>query len=144
LAFTRELINLRKSHPIFCRRRWFKGHLIKEADVKDIDWFLPDGTEMTEENWNSGFAKSLGVYLNGTDLGIGAKGEKVTDDNFYIIFNADHNPLEYQLPHVKHGKKWTEVINTKNGAVTKNGTVYKPGEKVTAEGRSVVLLQSHR
>mgnify|MGYP002398981912 CR=1 FL=1 len=144
LAFTRRLIEIRKNHPIFCRRRWFKGHLIKEADVKDIDWFLPDGTEMTEENWNSGFAKSLGVYLNGTDLGMGPKGEKVVDDNFYIIFNADANSLEYQLPPVKHGKKWTELINTKHGDTSKPGKVYKPGDKVIAEGRTVVLLQSPR
>jgi isoamylase len=34
--------------------------------LEDIAWFLPGGTEMEEENWNHDFARSLGVFLNGT------------------------------------------------------------------------------
>ncbi len=142
LDFARQLIHLRRNHPIFCRRRWFKGRLIKEVDVKDINWFGPDGSEMNEDNWNSGYAKSLAVYLNGLELGTGSKGERITDDNFYIIFNADDNPIEYQLPPAKYGSQWIELINTKNNEITDKGNTYKPGEKVTAEARTVVLLQS--
>jgi isoamylase len=142
MEFTGQLINLRRNHPIFCRRRWFKGRLIKEIDTKDINWFLPNGSEMTEENWNSGFAKSLAVYLNGHDLGTGMKGEPLSDDNFYIIFNADEHPIEYQLPPAKYGSQWIELINTKNGKINDKGYIHHPGEKVTAEGRTVVLLQS--
>ena len=68
LDFTQKLIQLRKSHPVFCRRRWFKGQPIKGVGLEDIAWFLPEGTEMTEENWNHDFAKSLGVFLNGRGL----------------------------------------------------------------------------
>lgn len=143
LHFTREVIHWRRKHPIFCRRRWFRGRLIKEINVKDIEWFLPDGREMTEENWKSGFAKSLAIYLNGADLGMtGFLGEKVTDDNFYIIFNADGGPINYTLPPKKYGDKWIEVINTKNSTLTEHGKKYNPGDTVTAEGRTVVLLQS--
>ena len=143
LHFTREVIHWRRKHPIFCRRRWFRGRLIKEINVKDIEWFLPDGREMTEENWKSGFAKSLAIYLNGADLGMtGFLGEKVTDDNFYIIFNADGGPINYTLPPKKYGDKWIEVINTKNSKLTEHGKKYNPGDTVTAEGRTVVLLQS--
>jgi glycogen operon protein len=142
LEFTRQLISLRRNHPIFCRRRWFKGRLIKEVDVKDIDWFSPDGHEMSEEHWNSGFAKSLAVYLNGIDLGTGMKGERITDDNFYIIFNADEHPIEYQLPPAKYGAQWIELINTKHNKINEKGYIHHPGEKVTAEGRTVVLLKS--
>jgi len=145
LDFARQLILWRRNHPIFCRRRWFKGSLIKEVKVKDIDWFLPDGSEMTEQNWNSGFAKSLAVYLNGSHLNItGEKGEEINDDNFYIIFNADANPLQYKLPAKKFGDKWVEVINTIRNGLTPDGPVFKPGDTVTAEGRSVILLQNKR
>src|SRR5690606_10802891 len=47
LNFTRALINFRKSHPAFCRRRWFQGQPIKGAGLEDIAWFLFDGTEMS-------------------------------------------------------------------------------------------------
>jgi glycogen operon protein len=143
MHFTRQLIYWRRKHPIFCRRRWFRGRLIKELDVKDIEWFSPDGSEMADENWKSGFAKSLAIYLNGLDLGMtDAKGQPLTDDNFYIIFNADSSSIDYTLPPQKYGDKWIEVINTQNDKLTENGTVYKPGDAVKVEGRTVVLLQS--
>ena len=45
-----------------------------------------------------GFAKSLGVYLNGTSISHpDAMGEPVTDATFYIAFNAHHNPLGFIL-----------------------------------------------
>ncbi|RYZ49153.1 MAG: glycogen debranching enzyme GlgX, partial [Sphingobacteriales bacterium] len=64
LEFTRKLIHLRKTHPVFCRHRWFQGQRIRGVGVEDIAWFLPDGSEMSEEHWNNDFAKSLAVYLN--------------------------------------------------------------------------------
>lgn len=145
LEFARQLIRWRREHPIFCRRRWFKGSLIKEVKVKDIDWFLPDGSEMTEQNWNSGFAKSLAVYMNGSHMNItGPKGEEINDDNFYIIFNADAHPIQYKLPAKKYGDKWIEVINTTRNSITPDGHIFKPGDTITAEGRSVILLQNRR
>jgi isoamylase len=145
LDYARQLIHWRRNHPVFCRRRWFKGILIKEVSVKDIEWFLPDGSEMTDTNWNSGFAKSLAIYLNGSHLNItGAKGEQINDDNFYIIFNADAHPLQYNLPPAKYGDNWIEVINTTRTAITPDGQVFKPGDTITAEGRSVIVLQNKR
>ena len=55
----------RSEHPVFCRRRWFQGRPIHGSDVSDIGWFTPGGTEMSDEDWQAGFAKSLGVFLNG-------------------------------------------------------------------------------
>ena len=49
LEFTRRLIQLRKEHPGFRRRKWFQGHPIHGAKVTDIGWFTQDVTEMPEE-----------------------------------------------------------------------------------------------
>ncbi|MEO6932921.1 MAG: glycogen debranching protein GlgX, partial [Chitinophagaceae bacterium] len=82
LAFTRSLVHFRRNHPVFCRRRWFKGRPIKGVGLEDINWFQPDGAEMTEENWNHDFAKSLGVYLNGHGIRtVGPRGEHILDDS---------------------------------------------------------------
>src|SRR5690349_23291622 len=37
---------------------------IRGSQVSDIGWFTPAGTEMSDEDWQAGFAKSLGVFLN--------------------------------------------------------------------------------
>jgi glycogen operon protein len=62
LLFTRMLVDLRKKHRIFHRRRWFQGRPLHGTDVKDIAWFTPQGKEMTDEDWSVGYAKSLGVF----------------------------------------------------------------------------------
>ncbi len=140
LAFTQKLINLRLSHPVFCRRRWFQGQPIKGSKVEDIAWFSPDGVEMSDEHWNVGYAKSLGIYLNG--LGIhwtDPKGQRITDDSFYVIFNAHHEPLEFTLPASKYGKQWTKIIDTSVEDVGDKES-YNAGETFNVEGRSVVLF----
>lgn len=141
LAFTRKLIDLRKNHPIFCRRRWFQGQPIKGAGLEDIAWFLPEGTEMTEENWNHDFAKSLGVFLNGHGLrSRGPKGEQILDDSFYVIFNAHYEPLSYKLPPKKYGANWTKILDTSSSKVEEEGIKYNPAETIEVDGRSIIVL----
>jgi glycogen operon protein len=145
LDFTRKLIHLRKNHPVFCRRRWFKGQPIRGVGLEDIAWFLPDGKEMGEENWNHDFAKSLGVYLNGYGLrSSGPKGEKIIDDNFYIIFNAHSEPLSYKLPSERYGKEWIKILDTCEDFISEEGDEkYEMDEVIKVEGRSIILLKNN-
>ena len=142
LAFTKNLIALYKHHPVFSRRRWFQGHPIKGVGIEDIAWFLPEGTEMTEENWSNDFAKSLAVYLNGHGLrSLDPKGQKILDDDFYVVFNAYHDALDYKLPSEKYGEEWTRVLDTEENCVEENGEVYGAGDIVNIKGRSVVVFK---
>lgn len=140
LAFTRKLIKLRKKHPAFRRRKWFQGQPIKGKGLEDIAWFLPDGTEMTDENWNHDFAKSLGVFLNGRGIHhLGPKGDPIIDDNFYLIFNAHHEPLDYVLPPKIYSKNWGKILDTSNDHP--DPQLLNERETITVQGRSVVLLR---
>lgn len=142
MEFTRELIALRRSHPTFCRRKWFQGQPIKGVGVEDIAWFLPEGTEMTDEHWNTSFAKSLGVYLNGKGIHTpNAFGEQIIDDSFYIIFNAHHEGLDYHLPPAKYGAVWNKILDTSRATIN-GGETFKAGDSVKVPARSVVLLQN--
>ena len=140
LKFTKKLIKIRKEHPSFCRRRWFKGRPIKGVGVEDIVWFQPQGEEMSEENWSHDFAKSLGIYLNGRGLlAVGSKGETIIDDSFYVIFNAHHEPLDFKLPSNLYAKDWTTLIDTQSYFCEE--ATYQAEDTVRVDGRSVVLLQ---
>src|SRR5207244_463944 len=99
LNFTRKLMPLRRKHRICAGRKGFQGRPLHGTGVKDIAWFTPQAKEMSEEDWQAGFAKSLGVFLNGdaiasTDM----YGDRVTDDSFYFVFNAHHEPMQFTLP----------------------------------------------
>ena len=142
LAYTSKLIHLRRSHAAFSRKNWFKGEPVKSNGIDDINWFLPDGSLMTADHWNQDFAKSVSIYLNGQGINsVNDKGEKVVDDNFYLIFNADSNPVDYKLPSTEYGKEWTVVLDTCKAGAAENDQTYQPEETVTIGGRSVVLLQ---
>lgn len=138
LAFAKKMIALRRQHPVFCRKRWFRGEPVESVGVEDIAWFLPEGTPMSEEHWDTDFARSLGVYLNGLSLRTrDEKGNKILDDSFYIIFNAHHDELGFQLPPAAYGDRWKMVVNT---ATNEEGDEYTAGSQLMAAGRSLILL----
>jgi isoamylase len=142
MEFTAQLIQFRKSHPMFARKKWFKGRPVRTRGLADIGWFLPDGTEMAEEDWKTGYAKSLGIFLFGGGLNtVDQEGRPVMDDSFYILFNAHGGELDFKLPVSKYGKTWKKVWDTAHPA-DGNGTEYAPDGVYKAEDRSIVLLTS--
>src|SRR5213593_2764523 len=53
LQFTRRLIWFRKAHPVFRRPKFFRGRRIRASEIRDVMWFNPGGSEMSEEEWAS-------------------------------------------------------------------------------------------
>ncbi len=142
LDFVHELIVFRREHPIFRRPGWFQGRSIHGTDVNDIVWFVPDGKEMTEEHWNAGFAKSMGVFLNGEAItSVDARGEKITDESFYLLFNAHYEALPFMLPEARFGNRWKKILNTNEKKFAKNGKIFAAGEKLRVGSRSFMLLE---
>ena len=146
LAFTRDLIRLRLEHPVFCRRRWFQGRPIHGNAVSDVGWFTPGGTEMSEQDWQAGFAKSLGVFLNGDAIATpDERGRRTVDDSFYVMFNAHSETVEFVLPESKWGGQWSVAIDTSEVPdgmdVDRQGRQLAAGEHVPVQAWSVVLLR---
>lgn len=142
LEFTRQLIHLRRDHAAFSRKNWFKGELVKGNGIEDIAWFQPDGSKMTAEHWNQDFARSIAVFLNGQGLhAVDSEGQKVIDDNFYIIFNSSGQAIEYKLPDESYAKDWRIIFNTAQYGQEEGKQLYKANEKINIDGRSVILLR---
>jgi len=96
---------------------------------------------MSEENWDHDFAKSLGVYLNGQGIRcVDYDGKRITDDSFYIIFNAHDQPLDYILPRDNCDKGWFKIVDTSNGFVGRDDERFDPGSTVQVQCRSVLVL----
>jgi isoamylase len=141
LEFTSRLIALRRKHPVFRRRRWFQGKPIHGEGVRDIGWFRPDGELMGDEDWRHGFSKSIGVFLNGDAISsLDERGDPVTDDSFYVLLNAHHEPLAFRLPaREQWGNRWRKVLDTAE-PVPGPGEVHEAGSEVPVAGRAVVVL----
>jgi len=141
VAFTTRLIKLRANHPIFRRRRWFHGRALHGKDVLDVAWFRPDGTEMEDSDWESGFAKSMGVYLNGTEIhSTDSLGARIVDDSFLVVFNAHHGNEDFTLPPESFGPAWVKVVDTADTLA--EGDQHKAGEAFRVTGRSLVLMRA--
>ena len=144
LDFTKKLIWFCKDHPSFRRRRWFQGLPVTGSDVEDIRWYSPDGNLMSDENWEHDFAKSLGVYLNGKGIRcVNYDGRKITDDSFYIIFNAHEEALDYVLPADQCNNNWKKAIDTSDGFIGDDTEEFEPGSSIKVQGRSVLVLKCH-
>ncbi len=143
LAFTQQLIALRQAHPVFRRRRFFHGRHIRGAEVKDLSWFRPDGKEMTDEDWNKGYVRCLGLRLSGDALEeTDSKGRPLLDDTFLLLLNAHHEPLPFTLPAHRRGVRWQLVLDTVATIHDKKRvTLLKGGECYDLETRSIVLLR---
>ena len=147
LDFTGTVAALRAAHPVFRRKRFFNGRPVRHRSVEglpDISWFRPDGSEMSDEDWDCGFGKSVTVYLNGHGIpDLDPRGRRVTDDSFVMCFNAHHEPIEFTLPPAEFGVAWQPVVDTSAGPgeVGESGAV-KAGDPVPVQARAMVVLRA--
>ncbi|MGW6281317.1 hypothetical protein [Kribbella sp. NPDC055071] len=138
-AFTKDLIALRRAHPVFRRRRYLTG-----IAAEELRWFTPSGTEMTQADWDYPGARALALYLDGNDNpDQGPDGRLLVDDDFLLLVNAWWEPLDFAIPPTDPTETWTPVLNT---YTPQDPTPAKltPGDHLTIHPRSITLLQAHR
>jgi isoamylase len=113
LAFTRALVDLRREHPVFRRRRWFQGRQIHGTEVSDIGWLKPDGSPMTHDDWNSGLADAIGIFLNGEAMpSVDHRGEPIVDDSFLLLLNPSATAIDWVLPGPPMGERWVVELSS--------------------------------
>ena len=142
LAFTRQLIALRRSYPILRRGRFLVGNYNEELGVKDVAWLVPDGSEMSEENWHDANARCLGMLMDGRaqPTGIRRKGADVT---LLMIVNAHDDAVNFLLPEVAQGSGWNCLLDT-NRPELRDGEFHPFHSEFLITGRSLLLLELRR
>jgi len=98
LDFTRRMIQIRRAQPALQRRRFFHGAPIFGSAVKDIYWLDNKFEEMTDEAWDAGFVKALGVVLMGNVGEVDYRGKPIVGDSLMLLLNAHWEPIEFQFP----------------------------------------------
>ncbi len=141
--FTARLTRLRREHPVFRRRRFFIGRPVKGSPLEDIGWYTPAGDDMSDEDWDTGFARSVAVFLNGEAIREpDARGEHVKDDQFWLLLNGHHESIDFVLPDVGAGERWQIEIDTHAPMLdAAQERSVKTSEAFQVEARSVVLLR---
>ena len=141
LAFVRHLVALRRDHPAFRRRSFFQGRRIKGAGIKDIVWLQPDGMEMTDQEWNQQFARSLGVLLSGEAADeLDERGRLIRDSAFVVLMNAHHEEIRFTLPKRTLHAGWVTLVDTSCQTSQYANRFYSAGDAYPVQARSLALL----
>ena len=139
--FTRTLIELRRENPVFHRRRFFNGQKVTEKSIGDILWLNPTGHEMTDENWNDGNQRSLGMILNGEGMDeYDERGRRIKDDIFLIILNGYWEGVDFTLPGVKEFTRWELLMDTHSSEVPVD-KVFLADDTFSLGARSMYLFR---
>ncbi|MEO5832437.1 MAG: glycogen debranching protein GlgX [Nakamurella sp.] len=146
IDFTAHVSALRRDHPTFRRRRFFEGKpvsRVEEDPVQDIVWLRPSGDQMVEADWESGFGRSIGVFLNGNGIrGRDDRGQVVFDDNFLLLFNAHDDVIDFTVPGAEYGQDWSLVVDT--AAEVSQVEHIRAGDPVPVPSKSMVVLRCPR
>jgi isoamylase len=140
LGFTQSVLALRKINPVFQRQKFFQGRSIRGEVEHDIAWYSPDGKHMNDEDWNSGFGKCLGLYLDGDMSGeIDPHGEPIKGESILVLLNAHHEKIPFTLPAPIEGTTWKPLLDTHH--LVESSELLVPGTQYGLEGRSLAVLR---
>ena len=145
IEFTGAIARLRREHPTFRRSRFFDGRPVLRGagePLPDVEWMKPDGTPMTPDDWESGFGRTLGMYLNGQGIsGMDARGERVTDVSFLVYYSAHDEPVPLTLPDSDHGVSWDVIVDTAGDHV--DGASLVAGGTCSVNSHTMLVLREH-
>ena len=99
---------------------------------------------MTDESWNLGFVRSLGMRLAGDAIDErDERGERVTGDTLLVLLNADASPIPFILPSLPPRCHWEERVDSANGRQA--GPIhFDGGDRFELAPRSVVVMVLQR
>jgi len=138
LEFLKNIIQLRKTHPVFTRTKFFTGKKTGKSTARDISWISPNGRAMTQAKWQESFARCIGLRLAGDTLDDWDEhGEPLKGETLLILINAHHEKIPFILPAHKRGTRWEPLVDT---SVMKPHGMVRGGTAYPLEGRSLTVL----
>jgi len=138
LDFVAKLVGLRKTQPVFQRRRFFKGRPIR--GVKDITWLAPDGDEMNEADWDAGSTRCVGVRLAGDLIDeVDEDGDRIVGETILMLLNAHHEPVPFALPAHPAERHWELLLDTAD--TDAEASFHEGREPYSLQGRAVAVFR---
>lgn len=119
LRFTREMIALRKRHPVLTTESFY--------GVEDVSWFDASGNT---PDWGSG-ERSLGCVLHGNHF---------DDVALCLLFNAESHEVELYLPEPCKGQDWRLAVNS---AARSHDDVNTADDAPLIDASSALMLEDH-
>jgi glycogen operon protein len=140
VRFVRELIHLRRQHPVFRRRTYFRGSL--GPHTADVRWHgrVPNEPDFGAESRFVAYTLD-GRFHDRADELAGP------DRDFYVAMNGGDEPVRATLPPSPTGRRWRRLIDTAADSpadfLTDSASlVVNPGTVLTVASYAMVVLAS--
>lgn len=133
--WVKELIALRKEHPVFRRIEPFRQTDYIFCGMPDISFH---GTTPWYTQYDH-YSRLLGIMLCGA---YASTDHRNFDDSFYIAFNFHQEKQEFHLPDLPAGQVWNLLLSTSEGNIAAEA-----GEKVksfTLPGKTINVYKSRK
>jgi isoamylase len=140
LDWTKRLIALRRSEPVFRREHFLEGD--REDGRPDVWWFRRDGRRMTRRDWENAELGWLGVFLSGdhTDM-VDAHGQPVNGDSFLVVLNVSPEDVMFRLPAARLGARWTVELTSADPGLPAGERTLRAREDLYVSSRSITVLR---
>ncbi len=113
LEFTRRVFALRRENPVFRRRRFFAGDPLAGDGVKDVTWLRPDGSEMTQADWQHPELHALGMLVHGDASDeVDERGRANRGATLLLLLNGGERARRFRLPRLPGAGAWRERVST--------------------------------
>jgi isoamylase len=113
LEWTRQMVQLRKQHPVLRRRYFFQGQPVHDGGQKDIRWLRPDGREMTLPDWRNEQLRALAVLeTSSASAGPGANGRPASPQSLLLLLNAGDEAVQFRFPPPARHARWLLALDT--------------------------------
>jgi isoamylase len=139
LNFVRELIDFRKTHPIFQRRGFLTGRELNGC--RDVSWIHPEGREMSDGDWHNPRLRALGMLLCGeASSELSRAGRRQLDENYLVLFHGKR-PARFVLPDVPNhpGWSWERLWATEPGRTRRLRELHAGSRLILPTGQISVL-----
>jgi glycogen operon protein len=140
LDWTKRLIALRRSEPVFRREHFLEGD--REDGRPDVWWFRRDGRRMTRRDWENAELGWLGVFLSGdhTDM-VDAHGQPVLGNSFLVVVNVSPEDVMFRLPAARLGARWTVELTSADPWLPAGERTLRAREELYVTSRSITVLR---
>lgn len=139
--FTKRLLELRRQHRVFRQRFFFQGLPQRQGGAPDLGWLSPTGNPLTDDEWNSGDTKTIGMYLSGDLRPIPGDRADHTDSSFLLLLHAGDDHRGFTLPGAPYGNNYQRVLDTHDERPTEAPWTDPAGAIVMMAPRSCVVLK---
>jgi glycogen operon protein len=106
---------------------------------------------MTDEDWNSPYARTLGMLLPGDAIEEKDKrGNQIVDETMLVLFNAHYESMQFILPQFHFEGQWELfeghwdiILDTVAPRGRRELPPLKPGDVFDIESRSMAVFSFH-